>query len=256
MNRRVLTIILAVLLAVLGTTAVLFYVNRADARALDGQRAVSVLIATKPIPAGTTARAAKSALSVETMPAASVPPDVLSGIDKDLSELVTSTDIAQGQLLTRRLLVEESKKNAIVLPEGKLAVTIPVEPGSLGEVPLEAGFKVAVFDTFAAGDKSPFTPATGTADSDVANQATRLLLPKVEVISVVASKAKSKAEGGSTKSSGFDKHLVTVAVTQSEAERLIHVLRTGTVSLALVNDESKVTPNGGVDTKHLFPSGS
>lgn len=254
MNRRVLTIILAVLLAVLGTTAVLIYVNRADARALDGQRAVSVLIATKPIPAGTTASAAKSALSVETMPAASVPPDVLSGIDKDLAELVTSTDIAQGQLLTRRLLVLESKKNAVVLPEGKLAVTIPVEPGSLGEVPLKAGFKVAVFDTFAAGDQSPFTPTTGKADGDTANQATRLLLPKVEVISVVASKA--KAEGSSSKSSGFGNHLVTVAVTQSEAERLIHVLRTGTVSLALVNDESKVTPNGGVDTKHLFPSGS
>lgn len=252
MNRRIVAIMLAVLLAVLGTTAVLFYVNKADARALEGQKAVSVLVAKEPIPAGTTAKLAKTVLSPERMPAASVPSDALSRIDDDLAELVTSKDLAPGELLTRRMLVKESNQSAIVLPEGKLAVTIPVEANSIGEVPLQAGFQVAVFNTFDVGSENGgFTPAAGK--DATGNQATRLLLPKVQVISVVAQKA--SADEKSAKSSGFDMHLVTVAVTQAEAERLIHVLKTGQVSLAQVNDESKVARSRGVDNVHLFANG-
>ena len=60
MKRRVLTIVLAVTLAVLGALAVLVYVNQADARAVEGQKAVTVLVVGKTIPSGTTARDAKS----------------------------------------------------------------------------------------------------------------------------------------------------------------------------------------------------
>lgn len=249
MNRRVLTIILAVLLAVLGTTAVLFYVSKADARALAGQQAVSVLVASKPIPAGTAAGSLKSFLSKENMPAASVPSDALSTIDKDIFELVTSANLAQGQLLTRRMLVTSSTKNALVLPEGKMAVTIPVSGGA-GD--LKPGFKVAVFNTFTVGgNKNGFTPnGEQLAFGEDKNQATRLLLPKVEVIGVAAEKAKKDG------SANFGKFLVTVAVSQAEAEKLIHVLATGTISMAQVNDESKVGPGRGIDTLHLFQGGN
>lgn len=255
MNRRILTIILAVLLAVLGTTAVLIYVNQADARALGNQQPVSVLIAEKPIAAGTAAKDAQASLIKDTLPAASVPTDALTTIDKELQALVTSVNVAQGQLLTRRMLVKESKQNDLVLPEGKLAFTIPVEPGSLGVVPLQSGFKVAVFNTYST-EADGFTPSDGEQESG--RQATRLLLSKVEVISVVSAKAEARSESksGSSGSSGFGKHLVTVAVTQSEAERLIHLMQTGTLSLALVNDDSKVAPSRGVNTKHLFKDGN
>lgn len=253
MNRRILSIILAVLLAVLGTTGVLIYVSKADARAIADQKAVSVLVAKKPIPAGTAMKYAKVYLARENMPAAAVPSDVLRTVDPDMEDLVTSSDVAQGQLLTRRMLVRESKRNAFVLPAGKLAVTIPIDAGSLGAVPLQPGFKVAVFNTFEVGSEANgYTPTAGGESSG--NQATRLLLPRVEVIGVSSQRAKSK-ESQSTTSSGFEKLLVTVAVTQAEAERLIHVLETGNVSLAQVNDESRVQRGGGVDNKHLFTSG-
>lgn len=250
MNRRVLTIILAVLLAVLGTTAVLFYVNKADARALAGQKAVTVLVASKPIPAGTTAKNLKSFLVKENMPAVSVPTDALSTIGKDVSEFVTSANIAQGQLLTRRMLVKPSTQNEIVLPAGKLAVTIPVAAGSQSGDQFRPGFKVALFNTFTVGgDKNGFTPSgEQLAFGPDKNQATRLLLPEVEVIGITAETAKKNGK------SGFGKFLVTVAVTQGEAEKLIHALNTGTISLAQVNDESKVGPGRGIDTLHLFQS--
>lgn len=252
MKRRILSIILAVLLAVLGTTAVLIYVNNADARALEGQEPVTVLVATKPIPAGTKGKDAKDLLRIERMPASSVPSDTLAEIDEDLATLVTSADIGQGQLLTRGMLVKASQQDDIVLPEGKLAVTIPVEAGGQGDEQLQPGFKVAVFDTFTVRDNANgYTPSgEKLAFKKENNHATRLLLAKVEVISVVSEK--EQKEGSA---SGFGKYLVTVAVTQSEAERLIHALNTGTVSLAQVNDDSKVTPGAGVDNHHLFRNG-
>lgn len=252
MNRRILTIAVAVLLALLGTVAVLFYVSKADARAIEGQKAVSVLVASKAIPAGTTARDAEALFSRESMPAASVPSDVVREITTDLKDRVTSTDIAPGQLLTRRMLVSKSQQDDIVLPLGKLAVTIPVEAGRQGEETLKPGFKVAVFDTFTVrkGESSHTPNGERIAFREDNNHATRLLLAKVEVVGVVAEKSKTK-----NSSSSFGKYLVTVAVTQEEAEKLIHAINTGTVSLAQVNDDSKLTPSAGVDNYRLFKHG-
>lgn len=253
MNRRILSIILAVLLAVVGTTAVLVYVSRADARALEGKEAVAVLVATEPIPAGTTAAAAKQALRAENMPAASVPSDVVASIDDNLADLVTSTDLATGQLLTRGMLVTKSSQSSIVLPKGMLAVTIPLSGGDHGGDQIKTGFKVAVFDTFTVGDNNAngFTPSgEQLAFGEDKNQATRLLLPEVEVIDVLAEKPRGEDGSG-----GFGKYLVTVAVTQPAAERLIHALNTGTVSLAQVNDDSDVKRGRGVDNNKLFTNG-
>lgn len=255
MNRRILAIVIAVLLAVVGTTAVLIYVNNADARALEGKEPVPVLVAEESIPAGTAAEAAKSLLRAEKMPAESVPSDVLGSIDADLADLVTSAPLAQGQLLTRSMLVERSVQESTALPKGKLAVTIPVEAGSQGDEQLSSGLHVAVFDTFTveqgagpgfipSGEKLMFKKGN--------NHATRLLLPKVEVIDVVAEKPRNEESSAS----GFGKYLVTVAVSQQEAEKLIHALNTGTVSLAQVNDDSKVNPGVGVDNRNLFNKGA
>lgn len=255
MNRRIVAIIVAVLLAVVGTTAVLIYVNKADARAVEGKEPIPVLVAEESIPAGTTAEDAKSLLRAENMPAESVPSDVLGSIDTDLEKLVTSAPLAPGQLLTRSMLVERSVQESMALPKGKLAVTIPIEAGSQGDEQLTSGLQVAVFNTFTVGDGS----GSGHTPSGVKlefkkenNHATRLLLPKVEVIDVVAEKPRDEE----TSANGFGKYLVTVAVTQEEAEKLIHALNTGTVSLAQVNDDSKVKPGGGVDNRNLFNKGA
>lgn len=46
--------------------------------------------------------------------------------------------------------------------------------------------------------------------------------------------------------------MVTVAVTDEEATRLVHALRTSSLYLALVTDDSDVNPGGGVDNHSLF----
>ncbi len=74
MKRRVVTVALAIVLALVGTGLVLAYVNQANTRALAGQKAVTVLVAQQLIPAGTSASTAESQglLHSQTLPAKSV----------------------------------------------------------------------------------------------------------------------------------------------------------------------------------------
>ena len=58
MSKRILFGIAAVVLAAIGTTAVLAYARGADRRALEGQQAISAYVVRKDVPAGTTARKA------------------------------------------------------------------------------------------------------------------------------------------------------------------------------------------------------
>ena len=91
MKRRVLAITLAIVLAVLGTAGVLAYVHAADARALAGQRAVTVLVAQGKIPSGTTAGTALQSgmLVSQQLPASAVPSEAVSSITPAVSGLVT-----------------------------------------------------------------------------------------------------------------------------------------------------------------------
>jgi pilus assembly protein CpaB len=49
-----------------------------------------------------------------------------------------------------------------------------------------------------------------------------------------------------------DTVLVTVAVDQRQAEKLIHAAQTGAIYLALVTDSSKTAPGAGVDNRTVF----
>ena len=131
MKRRVLTVVVAVLLAVLGTAAVLAYVRQADNRALEGQKAVTVLIAQKVIPSGTSANTAvqDGLLTSQRLPASSVPVDALTSITPALGPLVTSAVVQPGQVLLRPMLVtpaQATATGALAIPRGMVAVTIPL----------------------------------------------------------------------------------------------------------------------------------
>jgi pilus assembly protein CpaB len=137
---------------------------------------------------------------------------------------------------------------------------------------VQPGSSVAVFDTFTVAEgkgAGSHVPAGDglTAGHDV-NQATRLLLPKVEVLAIggrgtpgaevgpqpAASAAAGggsagKADGQQTESATV---LVTVAVTQDQAQRLVHAAQTGNVYLALLGTGAEAKPGPGADNYTLF----
>lgn len=260
MKRSVLVLGLAAILAVVGVVSTLYYVRQADARALAGKRAVTVLIADQGVPAGTTARSAEAAglFRVERMPAESVPADALDQITSDVAPLVAGADIQPGQLVLRSMFsAEKPASNGLPIPAGKVAVT--VEVGATQQVAgyVRAGSKVAVFDTYTQADNRETPTGDGLPKQRKDIQITRLLVPEVEVLavgpaSVAAQNGEESTSDGAAEAASSV--LLTVAVEQAEAERLILRANTGLLHLALLTDDSRIVPGAGVDTHSLFRS--
>ena len=247
MKNRAFIIILAVLLAVCGSAGVFLYVRSADSRAIAGQQAVTVLVAKERIPAGTTAEEVMKLVDKQQMPKSTVPENTMSELDTAIVDLVTSSEIAEGQLVTKTLFTEQaSLAKGISIPDGMIAVTVPTEAWQRAGGLIQKGSKVAVFDTFTVMDGQGNTPSgDGLSKQYERNQSTRLLLTGLEVLSVVDEK--KAAEDGDV-----GKAIVTVAVKQADAEKLIHGQQTGTLYFALLGGKSEITPGNGVDNRSLF----
>ena len=263
MKRRTLTVMLAVLLAVLGTGAVLVYVHQANTRALEGQRAVTALVAQGLVPAGTTASAAvhEGLLASETFPAASVPADAVHFITPAMSSLVVSADVQPGQLLLRPMLVTAVQTTgALSIPSGMLAVSIQVCLPEAVAGYVHLGSQVAVFDTYVPhGNLSDSAGCQGQHSQQAQNARTRMVLPKAQVLSVGSAAANAQQaataaangnsggvfSGGNSSNSNAANSgqavpvLVTLAVTQANAERLILLSQTGLPYLALLTNSSQ-----------------
>lgn len=258
MKRRVLTITLAIVLAVLGTAGVLAYVHGADARALAGQRAVSVLVAQDKIPSGTTAGTAfqSGMLVSQKLPASAVPSEAVSSITPAVSGLVMGTDVQPGQVLLRPMLVVSSQlTGALAIPKGMVAVTVSTcMPGAVAGY-VQPGSRVAVFGTYSdiknngsqsCGTSSGSSPGSG--QTNLAHVHTRILLLRVLVLAVGAAPASGQTgtSSGSTIPNGSSNQnassqntvMVTLAVSQADAERLITLDSSGLTYLALLSPSS------------------
>jgi pilus assembly protein CpaB len=256
-KRRVLTITLAIALAVLGTAGVLAYVHGADARALAGQKAVSVLVAQDKIPSGTTAGTALQSgmLVSQKLPASAVPSEAVSSINPAVSGLVMGTDVQPGQVLLRPMLVVSSQlTGALAIPKGMVAVTVSTcMPGAVAGY-VQAGSRVAVFGTYSDvknnGSQScgGSGSSPGSGQTNLARVHTRILLPRVQVLAVGAAQASGQnaASSGPTISSSSSNQnsnssqniMVTLAVSQADAERLITLDSSGLTYLALLTPSS------------------
>jgi pilus assembly protein CpaB len=261
MSRRVLVVVLAVLLAATGTAGVLLYVRQADARAVAGKETVSVLVAAKKVPAGTSVADARGSglVRTEIMPKETVPDDTLLSGD-DLSGLdaqVAAGDIAAGQLLRRAMFVAKSvRADGLDIPDGKMVVSIAVNSAQEVAGYLKAGSMVTVFDTFTVAENQGRTPAgDDLARNHEYNQATRVLLPKVQVLAVGPAPQSTKSNSSTTSNDPNADVLVTVAVTQAEAEKLVHGAQVGHLYLAMVPEGVVPSQSVGVDNRSVFGVG-
>jgi len=242
MTRRIGAIILALVLAGLGTAGVLFYALTADKRAREAiGDPVTVAVADKRIAAGTSGVRIRNEKLVRfvTMPSTSVPDDVLKGIGADLNSLVVTSNIAEGQLLLRANFGQStSVSSGLPLPGDKMAIT--VQTGAPEQVAgyVRPGSQVAIFLTYQVRD---------TAGKLTGTQRTRVLLPRVDVLAIGTYQPDGAATtSGAGRSSGASL-LITVAVTQPEAERLVQGKSSGSLYLALLTDATSVKAGEGVE---------
>jgi pilus assembly protein CpaB len=257
MNRRIGLIVLAIVLALVGTVAVYSYAHNADKRAVDATRSASVLYANKKIPSGTSWGDAVKGdyFTQEKVPVDAAPSTAVTDTAESipLAEVATA-DISSGQIVVRPMFGAKTAATGILaIPKGKMAVsvTLPANADAAGFV--QSGSQVAIYSTFKLDKgQSSTLPKGGATGGGTDLYATKLLLPRVDVIAT-SQDAPSDLNGGKpSNNTSTTNVLVTVALTQADAERMILAQQIGQLYLALLSDSSVTAADGGVLNSAVF----
>jgi pilus assembly protein CpaB len=239
MGRRTVLLIVAALIAALGTGMVFLYVRGADQRAEANQQPVQVLKAVAQIDPGETMSAAQAAgkIQVGTVPRAQVLSGAVNSVAGLDNKVALSTIYPNEQIITAKF-GSAGEQSSLTIPDGDIAISVSLSDTGRVASFVNPGAKVAIF----------------TADSKD-NNAIRLLMPSVQVIAVgtttVVSTTSTDKTGAQT-TEQLPKTLFTLAVTQDDAQRIIYASKQGELTFALLNDKSKVKSGPGVSDSNLF----
>ncbi|MEV5002942.1 Flp pilus assembly protein CpaB [Nocardioides sp. LML1-1-1.1] len=244
MDRRRLLLVVAAVIAALGVALVFVYAHNADARAADKYDSVEVLTAAQEIEPGESLDDALENGKVQLTHIAKA--QLLDGASEDskpLRDKVALTTIYPGeQLVPVKFGALEDVEAAATLPipEGKLAISILVkDDGRVGRF-TRAGAEISVISTVLDDAGHPAL--------------TRVLLDRVTVLAD-GSQTVKKDDADTTESDSGDaelQRLVTVAVTQKQAEKVRFAEKSGELSIALLNDKSDVKTGAPVTRDNLF----
>jgi pilus assembly protein CpaB len=246
MGRRVMAVLTAMLMGLIGVAAVLIYASGADARAVADQRPQTVFIAQVLVPAGTTAAdAVAKGLMVPTQIAAKgVPVGALTTLGATNRKLVALTDIAAGDfVVASRFGTTPMGQKAIQVPDGQVAISVTFsDPARVGTF-VTPGSRIVIYDTF--------VPSAASAGVAAGTKVTRVLLDDVLVIAVGSTsltpaadaQAQAVASGGA---------LVTVALPPATAAVLVHGIQTGTLYAGLRGTDTKADLGQIISDSTLF----
>ncbi len=250
MGRRSVLLSVAALIAAAGTALVLLYVQGINSRATAGHQPVKVLTATVQIEAGETMSAAQSAGKVELVewPQAKVLPSAVSSAESFADQVAMST-IYPGEQIIPEKFGDVGDQSSLNIPKGKMAVSVQLTDPARVAGFVNPGSEVAVF----VSGEPELTKADGSTTP--LGEISKLLLRKVEVIGVgqttVLSTTTTSAAGEET-TEEMPKTILTLAVTQEEAEQLFLSARSGELSFALLTDKSITQDSTGTKLGDLF----
>jgi len=247
MTRRILAVFVALLFAALGTAAVLFYVSKADQRAVDDASPVSVLVVKSRIPAGTTGQTIRERDLTESirLPAGSLPEgaETMSTLLPELDPLVVTSDLQPGQVVLKRMFSQETRTSGgLAIPEGQVAVSFTVSLAEQVAGYVRPGSQVALYTRYHIVDGQK---VLGGEEGEIVQ--TGVLLEKVDVIAVgvrgddgeTTTTPLVQGEEELSEDDRSDQVLVTVAVTAADAAQVVRASTAGAIHLALLGDGAK-----------------
>ena len=266
MRQRIVLLSVALLLALVGTGAIVTYVAGADQRALAGTQAVDVLIATSEIPAGTplaTVRA-QGMVATQRFPRTTVPPDALTALEGTAPGAVTTRAVGVREILVSSTFGADTAGSAntaagITLPPGTSAVPVSMkvfDNSADWSAYFTPGSEIALYETFISLSAQPFVPSGLDAGSPGTTNVTRVVLDRVKVVSVgngVASAGSDSSSGSSSKDGGG---AVVLALTQTQTEKLLLGLGIDKSKVklypVLLAPGSRVAPSAGTAVQQQF----
>jgi pilus assembly protein CpaB len=261
-KRRITGIVAAMLLAFIGTVALVGYVRSAKDKAVAKEALVEVYIVDKLVPKGAESETIKSSVSLEEVPARLKQ----SGAVTDLSAVgtnVAATDLQPGDQLLAARLVPKAKVSEEVTDKVQISTVLAAERAVGGS--LQKGDLVGVylsFDPFTveeAGETDTTTPTTTSPAADIAGtdtttpvdtqkktpSVTRLEFQHVLVTNVQTTDTPVDANTKDTtvvaQVTG-QRYVVTLALSPEQSERFVFAQEFGHVWLS--NDPASVSDDG------------
>jgi pilus assembly protein CpaB len=247
MQSRVLAILIAVVLALVATGALVVYVNGADRRAIANQEPVAVLVAKETIKAGTSG---EDAQDLKLFAPKLVPREsAVVGAFRSWSQLegrFAAVDIMKGeQLLPTRWVGADEVEGRGLLP-------IPDDHQALS-IGLDVTRQVAGFVT--PGDNVGIVLTLPGGDG---GSKTRFLLQNVRVLAVGATALSSRTAqggGGRVNQKGSQSvTAITLAVKKQYVESVVHAAVDGDIYLTLMpRNADPAQRSQGVTDDNVFP---
>lgn len=237
MNRKVIGVVAAVLLAAVGTAVLVVYVKSAERRALAGERLVEVLVVQDTVGEGTPAEELAGRLSTEQVPVKVEARGAVADLD-ELDGKVAAVDLVAGEQLVSGRFVDPgdfTAQGAVEVPEGLQEVTVSLEPQRAVGGQLSPGDTVGFFASF---------------EPDVMIYSTHLNLHKLLVTNLQGDPQPAAEDGEGDAGEGDDDDgdpvtsppnrdpapgdnlLVTLAVNAADAEKVVFAAEHGTVWLS------------------------
>lgn len=276
MNKKLVGVIAAVVMAIVGTGVLVLYVQGAEDRALEGEELVRVLTATAPIPAGTSAEQLVDLVEEEDVPVKVAPEGVISDL-VSVSGRVTAVELVPGEVLLANRFVEAgnvvARSGSVEVPEGLLEVTIAMSQEQfIGGVPVP-GNTVALIALgnrddfiFQPNDplaQAPIDPATGQPRDDD-YKVSKIIIQQALVTNVQGNPLPVQAAEAATDPSqrvapAEGSLLVTLAMEGPDAERLIYVRDAQSLNANLhmaMHSGDAVVPSEGVSVENVINPGA
>jgi pilus assembly protein CpaB len=255
-KRRITGILAAMVLAIIGTVALMGYVRSAKDKAVADEALVDVYVVDKLVPQGSTADTIKSSVSIEHVPARLKQEGAITDL-ATLGTNVAGTDLQPGDQLLAARLVATDKVAGEVTDKVQISTLLAAERAVGGT--LQKGDLVGVylsFDPFDLADDEAATVSTAASDGAVDATATtavpkkspntsRLEFQHVLVTNVQTTdtpmSADAKETQGVAQVTGLQ-YVVTLALSPEQSERFVFASEFGHVWLS--NEPATVSDDG------------
>jgi pilus assembly protein CpaB len=253
MDRRRILLVVAVLVAAVGSALVFLYTRGADTRAEKKFDTVEVLEATAVIAPGEKFEDAQAAGKLALQ---SVSQDAL------LDGYQTTTDSLGGtvslgtiypgeQIISAKWGTSAVVQSQLQIPDTNMAISVNLTDPARVAGFVNPGSQVAIFVT---GTAKPVVGATGEA-AGAELPFSRLLLERVTVLGVGSTTPVSTTttdESGASTTEQLPRTLMTLSVDQLSAEKLLYAAGNGELAFGLLTEKSAVAPDQPMTFDNLF----
>jgi pilus assembly protein CpaB len=246
MDRRRILLVVAVLVAALGSALVFLYTKGADTRAEERFDTVEVLRATAVINPGEQFEDAQAAgkLALQAVSKDSLLDGYQTTTDALTGTVSLSTIYPGEQIISAKWGTSTAVQSNLQIPDTNLAISVNLTDPARVAGFVNPGSQVAIFLT---------GHPTGEGEGDTGFA--RLLMERVTVLGVGSTTPVSTTttdESGQSTTEQLPRTLMTLSVDQQQAEKILYAQTAGELAFGLLTEKSAVAPGPGMTFANLF----